>query len=351
MTGVTEIEDRLAAAVTDPADWTGAEFEARTDWLFEATGAETAHLVDMARAAAARLDGDPDRLLAASRADFDLGPLAGRLDAMLASLRDGPGVALYRGLPMDDLTPLEAAAAYWAMGLQLGIAQSNNPEGDMIGHVLDAGREYGHPRHRGYQTAATMDYHCDQTDAVALLCIHTAKSGGRSKIVSSVRLYNEVRRLRPDLLDELTRPFCWTKHGETSPGEKPWFESPVFNFRDGRLSTAFGPQHIMKGHLLPEAPDMTPRQSEAIDFVSELAEEHHAGMDFRRGDIQILNNYTIVHTRTAFEDWPEPERKRVLWRLGLRIADFRARTPYSTQWARGVSPEGTRHRIRLVYPG
>ena len=74
-------------------------------------------------------------------------------------------------------------------------------------------------------------------------------------------------------------------------------------------------------------------------------------MEFRRGDIQILNNYTCVHTRTTFEDWPEPERKRVLWRLWLSIPDFRAPTPYSTQWSRGVATGSTERRIRLVYPG
>ena len=337
--------------VADPADWTGAELNARSDWRFEATEAETARLVDMARAAAARLGGDPDRLLAASRADFDLGPFGERVEAMLEAVRAGPGIALYRGLPMDALSPLEAATVYWAMGLHMGEARSNNPEGDMIGHVLDAGREYGHPQHRGYQTAAEMDYHCDQTDAVALLCIRTAKSGGTSKIASSVRLHNEVLRLRPDLHAVLTRPFCWTKHGETNPDEWPYFESPVFNFSDGRLSTAFGPQHIMKGHLLAEAPDIAPRQQEAIDCVSALAEQHHATMDFRRGDIQILNNYTCVHTRTAFEDWPEPERKRVLWRLWLAIPGFRHPTPYSAQWSRGVTNDRTRQQIRLAYPG
>ena len=337
--------------VADPADWTGADLTARTDWRFAATPAETAHLVDMARAAAARLDGDPDRLLDAGRTDFDLGPFGDTVAAMLERLRDGPGIALYRGLPLDDLSLMEAAVVYWAMGLHMGAAQSNNPDGDMIGHVLDAGRDYDHPKHRGYQTNVTMDYHCDQTDAVGLLCINTAKSGGRSKIVSSLRLYNEVLRLRPDLLDVLSEPYCWTKHGEMEAGDLPYYESPAFNFLDGRLCTAFGPQHMMKGHALPEAPDMTARQREAIDFMSALAEEHHASMQFERGDIQFLNNYTALHTRTAFEDWPEPERRRVLWRLWLRIPDFRPATPYSAQWAKGVSLERTRQRIRLAYPG
>ena len=355
MTVVTAAARRSAAVcglpVDDPADWSGADLLGRSDWRFAATGGETAHLADMARAAAGRLNGDPNRLLKASASDFDPGPFAGTLAAMLDRLRDGPGVALYRGLPLDDLTPLEAASVYWGIGLHLGAAQSNNPDGDMIGHVLDAGRDYDDPRHRGYQTKATMDYHCDQTDAVGLLCIRTAKSGGLSKIVSSVRLYNEVLRRRPDLLGVLAEPYCWTKHGETDADERPFYESPVFNFLDGRLCTAFGPQHMIKGHALPEAPDMTPGQREAVAFVEALAEEHHAAMHFERGDIQFLNNYTALHTRTAFEDWPEPERKRVLWRLWLRIPDFRPATPYSAQWAGGVRLSETRKQIRLVYSG
>ena len=351
MNVVSRQEAAFGRPAVDPADWTGADLTARTDWRLGAGAAETVHLVDMARAAAARLNGDPNRLLAANRSDFDLGPFADTVEAMLGLLRDGPGIALYRGLPMDELSPLEAMVVYWATGLHMGAAQSNNPEGDMIGHVLDAGRDYDHPKHRGYQTSATMDYHCDQTDVVGLLCIRTPKSGGLSKVVSSLRLYNEVLERRPDLLDVLSEPYCWTKHGEMEAGERPYYESPVFNFLDGRLCIAFGPQHMIKGHALPDAPDMTARQQEAIDVMSDLAEQHHAAMQFERGDIQFLNNYTALHTRTAFEDWPEPERKRVLWRLWLRIPDFRMPTPYSAQWASGVSLERTRQQIRLVYGG
>jgi hypothetical protein len=40
-------------------------------------------------------------------------------------------------------------------------------------------------------------------------------------------------------------------------------------------------------------------------------------MEFRQGDIQILNNHVTLHSRRGFEDWPEPERKRHLLRLWL----------------------------------
>jgi hypothetical protein len=45
-------------------------------------------------------------------------------------------------------------------------------------------------------------------------------------------------------------------------------------------------------------------------------------MDFQVGDIQLINNATILHARTAYEDHVEPERKRHLVRLWLRLRDF-----------------------------
>ena len=40
-------------------------------------------------------------------------------------------------------------------------------------------------------------------------------------------------------------------------------------------------------------------------------------MDFRPGDIQWLSNYAALHARTAFRDYPEPQRRRHLLRLWL----------------------------------
>ncbi len=40
-------------------------------------------------------------------------------------------------------------------------------------------------------------------------------------------------------------------------------------------------------------------------------------MELEPGDIQLVHNHTILHDRTAFEDYPEPERKRHLLRLWL----------------------------------
>ena len=46
-------------------------------------------------------------------------------------------------------------------------------------------------------------------------------------------------------------------------------------------------------------------------------------MPFRKGDIQFLNNYVVVHARHTFTDWPESERQRYLLRLWLNDVEGR----------------------------
>jgi hypothetical protein len=64
---------------------------------------------------------------------------------------------------------------------------------------------------------------------------------------------------------------------------------------------------------------LTRAQIEALDLLDELANDPalHLMMELQRGDMQFVHNHTILHDRTAFEDWPEPERKRHLLRLWL----------------------------------
>ena len=139
----------------------------------------------------------------------------------------------------------------------MGKTSSNNAQGDMIGHVIDTGIDVNDPNHRAYQTNIEMGFHADQSDIVGLLCTHSAKSGGRSKVVSSLAMYNELLKRRPDLVSVLAEPYCWTMHSEIDDGSENYYESPTFNILDGKLCVAFGPMHMIKGHLLPEAPDIT----------------------------------------------------------------------------------------------
>lgn len=338
----------MGEPVVDPAGWSAADLDRNDDWIVRLDGRDIAGLREMAASFRRRHGDDANSLLQSGRSDFDPGSFHGKLEAIAHALKDGKGLILLRGLPVHRLDLIDTAIIYWAIGLHLGAPASNNPDGDMIGHVTDLGKDRHHPKHRGYQTRAAMDYHNDQANVVGLLCVRTAKRGGESRVVSSVSVYNELIRRRPDLLGTLCEDFCWSMMGEVDEGESPYYTSPVFNFIDGYLCTSFGPDHMRKGHDLPEAPDMTPAQSESIRVVEEICEDLHYSMELEVGDIQFLNNMVALHTRNGFEDWPEPERKRLLWRLWLTVPGIRSLTPFMEHWRTGLLLKRTRPRINLA---
>mgnify|MGYP006174682727 CR=1 FL=1 len=44
-------------------------------------------------------------------------------------------------------------------------------------------------------------------------------------------------------------------------------------------------------------------------------------MDLKPGDIQLLNNRCILHSREDYEDYPEPDRRRMLLRYFGEVTD------------------------------
>ncbi len=298
---------------------------ARSDWIYTLTGDDLAALRALTTRLRRRIGNDPDGLLHLTPADIDLGAFASPMAEIFHQLKDGRGFQLVRGMPVESWDRLDLAIAYWVIGLQVGTPLSNNPDGDMIGHVTDKGLDYDNPNHRGYQTNAHMLFHTDQCDVVSLLCLQTAQSGGESRIVSAPAVHNEMIRRRPDLVAELTADMFWTKHGEVVPGEDPWYRMAVFNYLDGYLTTAGGFKHVEKGHALPGTPPLTAAQLEAFALMADVNEELHFSMAFEVGDIQLLNSHVTMHSRTSYKDWPDPEKRRHLWRLWLHNKDIRPR--------------------------
>lgn len=334
-------------SVVDPADWSNTNISADTSWKYFLTVKETRGLLEMAESVRSQLQGDPNKLLTLGREDLDLGIFSNRLRDIYRCLKEGTGMALIRGLPVHELDAIDVATIYWGIGRHLGNAMPNNPDGDMLGHVMDLGKSQADANSRGYQTREAMDYHCDQCDIVGLICIRTAKSGGISKVASSVSMYNTLLRDYPEYAQSLSEPLHWTKHGEHAQGEAPYYTSPVFNFLENKLCTSFGPKHIVKGHELPDTPPLTELQRAALRQAEDIAEQQHIDMVLEAGDMQFLNNYVALHTRSAYSDFDDPARKRLLWRLWLMNPDLRPRTGYSLQWQQGVTVGESNARIAL----
>ena len=298
--------------------WRGANMMARDDWVHEFSAEE---INELARVA----DDSADRDIATLRRDDFSLPV---LDAALARIRDdvveGRGFALMRGLPVAEWSQARAARAYWAIGTRIGVPVTQNPVGNLLGHVTDVGGDADNPNQRGHQSADSLPFHTDiGAEIVGLFCLSGARSGGESGLVSAAALWNELVAQRPDLAEELTRPFYYDRRGEGVDDQDPWYEMPVFMPIDGRVVVSYVPRFIRSGQRFEAVPRLTARQNEALDMVQSLADHPRfkLEMDFRPGDIQLVNNLVILHTRMAYRDWPEPERKRHLLRLWLSVPD------------------------------
>jgi TfdA family taurine catabolism dioxygenase TauD len=251
-----------------------------------------------------------------TRDDFPLP----RLTRAIATWRDevahGRGFVVVRGVPVARWPARDAETFFFCLGMHLGVPGAQNPQGDLLGHVRDTGAD---PRHvRAYRTASNIAYHCDAADLVGLLCLNEAKSGGASRIVSSVAVYDELLARRPDLVDRLYEPFLLDTHGE---GGVDWVPVRACRHARGRLRTFWHSDYFRSSHGYLGAPPLSGSERETLDLYDSIAASPslYLDMDLEPGDIQLLSNHTILHARTAYEDHPEPERKRHLLRLWVSL--------------------------------
>lgn len=317
------------------AAWNGPEMDGRTDWI-ETLGAAELAEIDAAIAgheAAGRAMGD------INAENFLLPTLGPRLRRIQGDLLHGRGFVLLRGFEVAGRGIEASAIAYLGLGAHFGAFRSQNARGHLLGHVTDLGLDIQNPKVRYYQTNRELEFHTDSCDIVGLLCLRGAKSGGGSRIVSSVAIHDRMMAESPELWRALHNPMPTDRRGEIPPGMLPWFEIPVFNWFQGELSTIYSGQYIRSAQVnFPEARRLTPVEIAALDRLDRLAEEMSLEMEFRPGDMQFIHNHQILHSRTDFEDFPELDRRRHLLRLWLSPKGARELPPVYAQRYGDITP-------------
>ncbi len=340
----TEVTKSPAKA-TGPAVWTAQELAEDDSWVMPFEARDIAELEEAVMAVIR--SGKP--LYTFNRNDFELPGLATRLARCARDLEYGRGVALWRGLDAGNYNEAELKVLYWGIGVHLGIPIHQNAKGDMIGHVRDSGRNYMSQNVRGYTTQARLAPHCDSSDLVSLLCVHPSRSGGESLIASSGAIYNRLLQDHPEYLEPLFAGFHFDLRGEGAtddPNEVTFAKVPVFSAYENWLSCRYNEKTIIDGQNKAGAP-LSGLALEAVQKVGEIAMSDgiRYDMTFEKGDIQILNNHSVLHSRTAFEDWPEPERKRNLLRMWINQRPDIAR-PLALQFADRMNT-GPRGGVRV----
>lgn len=303
-----------------PAVWHSAEVRADRSWEIALTDGQRSLIV--AAVQAARRNGLTIATL--SRDGFPLGPMASDVAAWSEVLEHGRGFLLLHRFPVDLLDEAETELAYVGLGTHLGRPVGQNRSGDLLTHIRDERLPQGPGKVRLYRTRERQDFHTDGADIIGLLCLHRARSGGESRIVSSHAIYNEILRTRPDLIEVLYAPFHWDRQDEEQPGEQPWFVLPPLMDVDGAPRLFYIGWYLRDSQRHAEVPRLTAAQVEAMETIERLANspEFHLEMDFQPGDVQFLNNGRILHAREAYEDDDDPGARRHLLRLWLAAHRF-----------------------------
>lgn len=288
--------------VESPSVWTSADFPDESSWSFDLSPDHRRALIEFGRG------GRIGALEAVMRPSVQIADLL---------LNDGPGFVRFRGFPIEKMTEAELQRAYIGLGSLLGTPVEQDRNARLITHIRDERSNAGAGRR--YQTNLSQDFHSDASDLVGLLCLRPARRGGLSKIVSSHAVYNRLFDRGGGLVEAMYAPMPWSRHTGGKDGTRPYFDlAPIADIA-GRPRIFFIPWYIRSSQLHPDAPRLTAEQLAAMDLMEQTANDptYQVVMEFHPGDVQLLNNTKVLHSRESYEDHEDPALRRHLLRVWL----------------------------------
>lgn len=335
----------IATPRSDPSVWRGDDMRRRTDWVHVLTPSELAQLDHAIAHAEAR----GVALSALGRQDFPLESLGDRLDALRGEIEGGRGFQVLRGVPVERYSLEQARILAWGMARHLGDPEPQDARGSVMHDITDTGRKVeGSDSTRGFETNDELTFHNDGGDAFMLLCLRAAHTGGTSKLASVGALFNEVLDRRPELARVLQEPFHFDARAQALSGTPRVQTVPIMTCHAGFLSGLYKRRYIELGQRFEEVPPLTAEQTDALDMVDAICNDpdFHLSFEMRPGDVQIGNNYAVLHSRTRYQDHDAPALRRHLLRIWMTLPNGRPLPPafartreFGPAYARRMTPE------------
>lgn len=318
----------MTPEVLEPqCEWSAEDVRDSEQWTEQLCAAEIKELDEAIAYARSRTA----NFLEINKEHFPLPSLSLRLKRIEHELINGRGFVLIRGLPRERYDNDQMCLAYWGIGAHLGKPWAQNHKGHLLGDVTDQGKRPEDPDSRGNEMGQIgLDYHCDGSDLVGLMCLRSPASGGLSAVCNSVSLHNRLVREHPDWAEELYLPQPYDMRGEHKPGSRAWYTVPVFTRWNNRLFVRVIYYYILASQKHVDAPRLTERASQALKWLRHEAQSHRYSvlMEFKPGDMQFINNYHVLHGRTPYQDDRSRGLVRHLKRLWLETEVLTDRPPH-----------------------
>jgi alpha-ketoglutarate-dependent taurine dioxygenase len=310
----------LTKTLTDQRAWTAATVDAAAAWYYplpaDCFSTLEPSLIDLRR------NPQPATSLPISRSQS--AAWAENLKPARTALASGRGFVILDRVPLERYSDPEAQAIYWLIGQMLGTPCAQNVQGTLLYDVRDTGQDVAQGA-RFSVTSYESSFHTDNSfgseivDYVGLLCLHTAKTGGLSQLLSAYALHNELLAHHTRELETLYQPFHFDRRGGVREGESPTVQYPIFAW-DGRDLTVRYLRYWIEAGQQKIGEPLTPAQGKALDVLDNLSRRRDLLVEFNLepGQMFFINNRWLLHNRTAFTDYPEPERRRHYVRLWLK---------------------------------
>lgn len=310
----------LKQAITEKCAWMGKDLRNNDSWI-HMLSEQTLQVLDEKLQT---LNNNGLHWPNFSKVDFhiDNPAVLAEFDKLADEIENGYGFVVIRGLSAEKYNEGQLGDLYFGMGLYLGTPVTQNPRGDLIGRVENVG-DKNNKSTRVYETNSYLPYHTDLSDVVGLICIRKAKAGGLSSLVSAATVYNKILEQYPEYLSYFYHPAFCDHLGDDQPTL-----TPIFSYFENKLSCRYMRAYIELGHERSNIP-LSSVQKEALDIFDSFIHDPDLRLDMmlEPGDIQFCNNYSIMHSRTGFEDYDALEQRRKLLRLWLKMPNARTLAP------------------------
>ena len=236
----------------------------------------------------------------------------------------GFGLFIINGACLKDFSLKEKISIYTLIAEILGELIIQNIKQEKIVEIKDVGKSM-QTGGRYHETKEGGSHHTDSPqwedvpDYLGLFCVHNAKKGGTNLFLSAYTIHNRILKGRKDLLNILYEKFYFDKRGEFKEGESSTVFEPIFKFKDGKLYFRYLRNYIDAGHDIQNQP-LSESQKEALTYLdnSMLEEDMIMSYDLKPDDMVFSDNHWIVHGRTAFEDYDDPNLKRLMLRTWIK---------------------------------
>ena len=149
---------------------------------------------------------------------------------------------------------------------------------------------------------------------VLMACSKEANRGGHSIIAHSKKIYNFLKKEKPNYLKILKKNFLIERRGFNYPNGNI-FEKPIFEKKKSFFRFRYLREYIEAAYILKKI-HLKKNQIKALNYLDKLIhnKRFQKKLKLNKGDVVILNNNILAHGRTAF-----PLNSSTLQRTMIRV--------------------------------